>query len=73
MWSRAGNDPGRFSWSEVHHEEPLREDIAAAAEEYVERNSEAVELLHAAAKLKGSRYPVDLTAGMNIQSGTWRG
>ena len=66
---KAGNDPSVFSWREVHPGEPLRDDIAGAAEEYVKRNSEALELLHAAAKLKGSRYPVDLSAGANIQIG----
>src|SRR5688572_13094156 len=59
---RMGNDPGAFSWRDVQLGEALREDIAAAAGEYVVRNAEALELLHAAGRLKGSRYPVDLTA-----------
>src|SRR5688572_27995718 len=64
---KAGNDPSAFSWREVQLGEPLRDDTAAAAEDYEERNLEALELLREATKLKGSRYPVDLSAGMRIQ------
>jgi hypothetical protein len=61
------NPLDKFSWREVQNGQALRKDIAAAAEEYVDLNSESLALLHSAAIMKRSRYPVDLSMGTKVQ------
>ncbi len=55
-------------WSVVHgrESEPLSEDVRTALAQHVAANVQALELLHAAAEIEQSRYPVDFKKGYAI-------
>jgi len=46
-----------------HRTEPMPEEMKALIAEYIADNNEALELLHDAAAIEHSRYPIDLSAG----------
>lgn len=46
--------------------QPMSEDMRALVVEYLERNKQALALLHQGAKLTQCRYPVDLTQGGGV-------
>jgi hypothetical protein len=50
-----------YSWRDIRKSERLPPLLAAAAADYVGKNTETIELLHAAADRTRSRYPVDLS------------
>jgi hypothetical protein len=65
---RTYNSPGTNNPSEMKAEEmvvghPLPPKLAEAVEALVSKNGEAIELVHRAAELRKSRYPMDLTKG----------
>ena len=65
---RAYNAPGTNNPSEMRTDEmvvgkELPTKLAAAVETLVSKNGEAIQLVHRAAELKASRYPIDLTKG----------
>jgi len=43
--------------------EPMDEEMKVLISQYIADNNEALELLHAGAKIENSRYPIDLSAG----------
>ncbi len=45
--------------------QPLPEGMKEAIKRHVSANNEALDLLHEAAEIEGSRYPIDLTRGLN--------
>ena len=45
---------------------PLSDDMAERIAEYLERNTEALNLLHEAATMTGCRFAVDFTVGFNV-------
>jgi hypothetical protein len=47
--------------------EPLDEETKALITQYIADNNEALELLHAGAKIKNCRYPIDLSDGLTTQ------
>ena len=55
-------------WSVVHGRAsvPLSEDVCAVLARHVAANAQALELLHAAADIEPSRYPVDFKKGYAI-------
>jgi hypothetical protein len=57
------NNPSEMKAEEMVVGHPLPPKLAEAVEALVSRNSEAIELVHRAAELKASRYPIDLTKG----------
>jgi len=47
--------------------EPLVEEMKALVTQYIADNNEALELLHAGAKIENCRYPLDLSAGFETK------
>jgi len=47
--------------------EPVSDEMKAATAQYLERQGQALELLHRAARLRKCRFPLDLTQGPQVQ------
>ena len=47
--------------------EPLDEEMKTLITQYIADNNEALELLHAGAKIENCRYPIDLSAGLETK------
>src|SRR5688500_6282275 len=56
-------NPNEFPEKAMTPGQPLPAELAEAVESYVAINEETIEKIHAAAELKRSRYPIDLTKG----------